>query len=75
MIEATGLKEELLVQSNELLELKRKVDQHEKTIVQLMEILAATNRLLSDMKSTVKSPPLHITTKSLKYPRKASSPH
>ncbi|WP_010094345.1 hypothetical protein [Ornithinibacillus scapharcae] len=35
--------------SKELMELKRKVDQHEKTIVQLMEIIAATNRRLSDL--------------------------
>ncbi|WP_026909250.1 hypothetical protein [Paucisalibacillus globulus] len=59
---------------NELVELKRKVEQHEKTIVQLMEILAATNRLLSEMKSTAKSPTIHLTTKTLKYPRKVSSP-
>jgi len=62
------------VNKNEIMELKRKVDQHEKTIVQLMEILAATNRLLSDMKSTTEPPTLHLTTKSLKFPRKASSP-
>jgi hypothetical protein len=40
---------------NELLDLKRKVDQHEQTIVQLLEIIAATNRRLSEL-SAVQSP-------------------
>ncbi len=35
---------------NEFLELKRKVEQHEKTIVQPLEIIAATNRRLSEIK-------------------------
>ena len=74
MIKVLGRKEENSVDKNELVELKRKVEQHEKTIVQLMEILAATNRLLSEMKSTAKSPTIHLTTKTLKYPRKVSSP-
>ncbi|MFS0674029.1 hypothetical protein [Ornithinibacillus sp. 179-J 7C1 HS] len=35
---------------NEFLDLKRKVEQHENTIVQLLEIIAATNRRLSEIK-------------------------
>ncbi|GIO27069.1 hypothetical protein [Ornithinibacillus bavariensis] len=33
----------------EFLELKRIVERHEETIVQLMEIIAATNRRLSEI--------------------------
>lgn len=32
-----------------LQDLKRKVEQHEETIVQLLEIIAATNRRISDL--------------------------
>jgi hypothetical protein len=52
MIMTIGPKEEKDVNERDFLELKRKVEQHEKTIVQLMEILAATNRILSELKST-----------------------
>jgi hypothetical protein len=34
---------------SEFIELKRRVEQHEKTIVQLLEIIAATNRRLSEI--------------------------
>ncbi|WP_157037598.1 hypothetical protein [Ornithinibacillus californiensis] len=51
---------------NELLDLKRKVDQHEQTIVQLLEIIAATNRRISEI-SAVHSPCCDNLT--LKYPR------
>ncbi|WP_269083292.1 hypothetical protein [Ornithinibacillus contaminans] len=34
---------------SEFQELKRRVEQHEKTIVQLLEIIAATNRRLAEM--------------------------
>ncbi|GGA65820.1 hypothetical protein [Ornithinibacillus halotolerans] len=35
---------------NEYLELKQKVEQHENTIVQLLEIIAQTNQRLSELK-------------------------